>query len=186
MLLCSHQKAFTHLKQKACHHCHSSERDTNRYSYRSPDVLQRALHKSAHWRIDAETPGRAFGEDKSGVVFFILFPVKAKHHKNIRTSSKIVYCYGSSFSETTRDCRLRLAALTKTIERQEGAHHGRRTLCSPFKQATFIRLNSLQRVMKSPHFMWQRLINRSICSVVNMDMPSKYSPLTPFSLKIWR
>lgn len=49
-----------------------------------------------------------------------------------------------------------------------------------------IRLNSLHKVMKSPHFMWQRLMNRRICSVVNIDIPSKYSPLTPFSLKICR
>ena len=49
-----------------------------------------------------------------------------------------------------------------------------------------ILLSSLQSVIKSPHFMWQRRMNRRICSVVNMDIPSKYSPLTPFSLKVWR
>ncbi len=92
--------------------------------------------------------------------------------------------HGSSFKETTLDCLLRFATLTKTTERHDGAHHGLRTFCSPFRQATFIRLSSLQSVMKSPHFIWHRRINRRICSVVNMDMPSRYSPLTPFSLKI--
>ena len=88
--------------------------------------------------------------------------------------------------ETTRDCLLCFATLTKTVDRQDGAHHGRRTFCSPFKQATLILLSSLHSVMKSPHFMWQRRINRRICSVVNMDILSRYSPLTPFSLKVWR
>lgn len=44
--------------------------------------------------------------------------------------------HGSSFKETTRDCLLRFATLTKSTERQDGAHHGRRTFCSPFRQAT--------------------------------------------------
>lgn len=43
---------------------------------------------------------------------------------------------GSSFKETTRDCLLRFATLTKTTDRQDGAHRGRRTFCSPLKQAT--------------------------------------------------
>lgn len=60
--------------------------------------------------------------------------------------------HGSSFKETMRDCLLRLAALTNTPERQDGAHQGLLTFCSPFKQATLIRLSSLQSVMKSPHF----------------------------------
>lgn len=94
--------------------------------------------------------------------------------------------HGSSFSETTLDCLLRFAAFTETIERHDGAHHGLRTFWSPFKHATLIRRSSLQSVMKSPHFMWHILINRSICSVVNVDMLSRYSPLIPFSLKIWR
>lgn len=103
-----------------------------------------------------------------------------------RDTHSLFSSQGSSFMETTRDCLLRFATLTKTIDRQDGAHHGRRTFCSPFKQATLILRSSLQRVIKSPHFMWQRRMNRRICSVVNMDIPSRYSPLTPFSLKVWR
>lgn len=90
---------------------------------------------------------------------------------------------GSNFNDTTRDCRLCLATFTNTDDRQEGAHHGFRTFCSPFKHATLICRSSLHRVIKSPHFMWHRLINRKICSVVNVDKLSKYSPLIPFSLK---
>nr|ACN26292.1 unknown [Zea mays] len=89
--------------------------------------------------------------------------------------------YGSSFKETTRDFLFCLAALTNTMERHAGAHHGLRTSCSPLRQATLMRLNSLHSVIKSPHFIWHRLIKRRICSVVNMDKLSRYSPLTPFS-----
>jgi DNA invertase Pin-like site-specific DNA recombinase len=49
---------------------------------------------------------------------------------------KLILHHGSSFKETTRDCLLRFATLTKNTERQEGAHHGRRTFCSPLRQAT--------------------------------------------------
>lgn len=78
----------------------------------------------------------------------------------------------SVFQATQQMLRIMMGALGRLLEDK---------ILEPF-----IRLNSLQSVMKSPHFMWQRLINLSICSVVNMDIPSKYSPLTPFSLKIWR
>ncbi|CAD6267711.1 unnamed protein product [Miscanthus lutarioriparius] len=44
--------------------------------------------------------------------------------------------YGSSFKETTRDFLFCLAALTNTMERHAGAHHGLRTSCSPLRQAT--------------------------------------------------
>lgn len=65
-------------------------------------------------------------------------------------------------------------------------NHARHTIGGKESKVPFIRRSSLQRVMKSPHFMWHRLINRRICSVVKIDMLSKYSPLMPFSLNISR
>lgn len=65
-----------------------------------------------------------------------LFPKQKENKTTIHTYKNVHH--GSSFKETTRDCLLRLATLTKTIERQDGAHHGRRTFCSPFRQATGI------------------------------------------------
>ncbi|CAL1356238.1 unnamed protein product [Linum trigynum] len=47
-----------------------------------------------------------------------------------------IIIHGSSFKETTRDCLFRFATFTSTTERQDGTHHGRRTFCSPLRQAT--------------------------------------------------
>lgn len=58
-----------------------------------------------------------------------------RYNLNIHTRGQY-QCQGSSFSETTLDCLLRLATLVNTIERHDGAHQGWRTFCSPFKQAT--------------------------------------------------
>lgn len=51
---------------------------------------------------------------------------------------------GSSFKETTLDCLLHFATFENTVDRHAGAHHGRRTFCSPFKQATIDMNNSAQ------------------------------------------
>ncbi|KAJ6401448.1 hypothetical protein OIU84_016793 [Salix udensis] len=91
--------------------------------------------------------------DKSWVHYF-LFP-KQKQKLQIHTYN--ILLHGSSFKETTRDCLLCFATLTKIAERQDGTHHGRRTFCSPFRQATGIHFASvtstlnlitIQRVME--------------------------------------
>ena len=69
---------------------------------------------------------------KKTVFYFQL----SKQSKTYYTYYKQRLYYGSSFKETILDCLLCLAALVNTTERQDGAHHGRRTLCSPFRQAT--------------------------------------------------
>ncbi|KAJ6680576.1 hypothetical protein OIU79_020141 [Salix purpurea] len=77
--------------------------------------------------------------DKSWVHYF-LFP-KQKQKLQIHTYN--ILLHGSSFKETTRDCLLCFATLTKIAERQDGTHHGRRTFCSPLRQATGIHLVSV-------------------------------------------
>lgn len=84
---------------------------------------------------------------------------------------------GSNFRETTLEWRLRLENLAKMFDKQHGAHQGVWICWSPSRHATFTRRSSLHSVMKSPHFIWQRLMNLRICSVVNVDILSKYSPL---------
>lgn len=62
-------------------------------------------------------------------------PVLLRYKLNIHTQRQY-QCQGSSFSETTLDCLLRLATFVNTTDRHDGAHQGWRTFCSPFKQAT--------------------------------------------------
>lgn len=158
--------------------------NTNRNKHKGFHI-ERVLHTGPGNKQLDGFPAKKKKKRSYFLFFFRCFP-KQKRNKNTYIYINTSDHHGSSFKETTRASLFRFATFTKMTERQDGAHHGRRTFCSPFKQATLIRLSSLQSVMKSPHFMWHRLIKRRICSVVNIDRLSKYSPLTPFSLKIWR
>ena len=76
-----------------------------------------------------------------------LFPIfslslwEGKGKRKLKIRRK--FYQGSSFKDTTRACLLRFAALTKITDKQDGAHQGRWTFWSPFKQATGKKLTSV-------------------------------------------
>lgn len=76
--------------------------------------------------------------------FVVLYQkLKNQNYIHAYTLGRKFTFHGSSFNETTRDCLLRFADFANATERQDGAHQGIRAFCSPFKQATIARLESL-------------------------------------------
>lgn len=152
----------------------------NLYIYAFPQTCDKTANYNISKVVDIRSP---LEKNLSETPF-----AKFQKHRNLaKFQTKVRLCeqnlyQGSSFSETTLDCLFRFATLTKTTERHDGAHQGRRIFCSPFKQATeivpYIRKEATNNTPKKSSLNLANKINRDARKESKLPPPTISSKAT--------